>query len=88
MDTQVEGEVVGAPRPTEIIVEAPLLGVTKRIEEATKVGEDRITAPVPTEAMGGGVAAMTLITVETHLTKLAVVTLGSSRVSEDVPASI
>jgi sugar/nucleoside kinase (ribokinase family) len=84
----MEGEVVVAPHPTEIIVAASLLGATKRIEEGTKVGEDRITSPVPTEAMGGGVAAMTLITVETHLTKLAVVTLGSSRVSEDVPASI
>jgi hypothetical protein len=88
MDTQVEGEVVGALLTTEIIVVAPLLAVTKPIEEVTKVGEDPIKAPVPTEAMGGGAAAMTLIIVETHLTKPAVVTLGSSRVSEDVPVSI
>jgi hypothetical protein len=88
MGTQVEGEVVGAPHPTGIIVAGPLLGATKRIEEGYKVGEDRITPLVPTEAMGGGAAAMTLIIVETHLTKLEVVTLGSSRVSEDVPASI
>ena len=68
------------------------MGVTKPnlgTEEATKIGEAQITAPVPTEAMGEGVAAMTLITEETHLTKPAVATLGSSsRVFEDVPANI
>jgi hypothetical protein len=84
----MEGEVEGAPNSTGIIVGAPLLGATKPKEEGTKVGEDRITPSVPTEAMGGGAVAMILIIVETHLTKLAVVTLGSSRVSEDVPASI
>lgn len=87
----MEGEEVRA-HPSEIMVGVPILGVTKPnqgTEEATKIGEDQITALVPTEAMGEGVAAMTLITEETHLTKPAVATLGnSSRVFEDVPANI
>ena len=87
----MEGEEVGGPNPTEIMVKAPLQGGTKpnlAIEGATKIGEDQITAPVPTEAMEGGVAATTLITEGIHLTKPAVVILGSSRVFEDVPANI
>lgn len=90
MELHAEGEEVRA-HPSEIMVGAPILGVTKPnlgIEVATKIREDQITAPVHTEAMEGGVAGMTQITEESLLTKPEVVTLGSSRVFEDVPANI